>query len=118
MLIHFRDEVILSKRTEASRNKGLQIEPAPQGKEHTYKTCIFRKLAFKYCQDCQSTNNAISIYVKQTLYLSVHLENTGKIYTLLEPTNPVQVSAQHQRWNRPALFDVIQQVTTRYTSTL
>lgn len=75
MLIHFRDDMVLSKRTEASRNKGVQTEPALKGKEHICKTCIFRKLAFKHGQDCQSTNNAISIYVKQKLYLHVHLKN-------------------------------------------
>lgn len=31
----------------------------------------------------------------------------GKIYTFLEPTVPVQVSAQREMWKRPALSDVI-----------
>lgn len=41
-----------------------QTEPALKGKEHICKTYIFRQLAFQHGQDCQSTNNAISIYVK------------------------------------------------------
>lgn len=77
MLIHFRDEVVLSARTVASRNKVVHIEPALKSKELICKTCIFRKLAFKHGQDCQCANNAISIYVKQKLYLHVHLENQG-----------------------------------------
>jgi len=75
MLIHFRDEVVLLNRTEASRNKWVQTEPALKGKGNTCKAFIFRKLAFQPGQHSQSTNNSISIYVKQKLYLHVHLEN-------------------------------------------
>lgn len=75
MSIHFRDEVVLSKTAEANRNKGIQTEPALKGKEHICKSCIFRKPASKHEQDCQPTNNAISFYVNQKLYLHVFRES-------------------------------------------